>query len=849
MILKPLPKDLCNKFDSDSLIYCSDDSFYYGDSVDKNLIKDITNHTLQLYNGYYHFKTGWDSPKLYYTGRGLNSGKVKVKIQNFHPYFYDEQEVSSHKTYLGKPVEKMVLLGQHPRNVKRYREYCAKMGFSMPYETDIRFPVRFLIDTYDYFKPKEAIKPKVCILDIETDHPVSNDLISFAINNQEDSLYYRSKYDDMYPSELALDILHQLQKYDVVTGWNIEFDIDNLYLPIKKNPQVLNKIDRHIDYARSHKEFTKEKYIENMSKGNRYFSDEETERLINVLIDYDYLREDTDGVIVLGDRDFNPKITEHIAVIDMMFLSKKMHAREIRGRWSLDNTGIQICGMGKVHIGATRIGDLEPEELMEYNCVDTIIPEVIDNVLGGIEAHTILAWSLQSLIEKRSFITAVINDIALLREYHRKGIVLPTRGFDSKDNSKESKYDAAEPDARPGVYEGLITLDLKHAYPSAVISKNISCETKDVNGNNIVEFTSKNNEHKVIKFNNKHSVFIDTLKELMKERGKVKEQLKSIRKASDEYKRLKSIDFALKTQSAAFSHGIFGWSNSRMVDYEVADAITAVVRDIINLIKDACDAIDLVWCYCHTDSIFVNAPSEQQEAVAGYLNDIIGDYFANEEVIPDLELKGFYPKSYIHSPARNVLVDENGEWHVTGMNFYRSETPAPLGNIEQELIKMKMNKCNIDDMTIKLKSMILALPNEDTGELGIYKPLNKPISEYGRTLDDGTHGAVPYHIKAYLRANKEYGFNVSVGEKFALIPILTDELVGKRKIRRKRVDIAYSIEDGLPSQYQIDWEYYLQSALFGKICGLFDMTSKELENKVMTNNVKRCLNVPKIEKE
>ena len=49
MILNKVPDNISNEFDDDSLIYCSDDSFYYGKNISKNLIDDLLHHNLQLY--------------------------------------------------------------------------------------------------------------------------------------------------------------------------------------------------------------------------------------------------------------------------------------------------------------------------------------------------------------------------------------------------------------------------------------------------------------------------------------------------------------------------------------------------------------------------------------------------------------------------------------------------------------------------------------------------------------------------------------------------------------------------------------------------------------------------------
>jgi len=836
MILEPLPKLLQEKYDKDSLIYKDDTSLYYNTEVDEELIEEIKSKNLQVYSGYYDYSRGWDSPKIYLIGRGNNIGKFKIKIQGFKPYCYIKNSKGEYKSYLGDTVQKLEF-ESHPSKIKQFRELRRRKGFSIPYEADILFVRRFLLDMYDYFKPTTLVEPNVAIVDVETNHPVSDEIISFSINDMKNPIIYESKYDVNSNYELALDLYNEVCDYDVITGWNVEFDINML-------DDMLHKINRLLNIARKNRNTTKENYIE-FYVNEGLFDEQTTRNLINNLIEYGYLKL-LDDKVVIGERQFksnnSPRnkfkscITENVAVIDLLSISKKMHAREIRGKWSLDNVGIQICGMGKMHTGATRIGDMDAEELMEYNVNDVIIPEIIDSVLGGLEGHLILSWSLQCLLEDTK-ITAVVNDIALLRAYHKAGIVLPSRHWDEKGD--EVKYKAAEPDARPGVYEGISALDLKHAYPSAVISKNISPETKDPNG--IYEAPNG------IRFNTSHSVFIDTLKEIMDERGKIKEKMKGVSSQSDEWKRLKSIDFALKTQAAAFSHGIFGWSNSRMRDYEVADAITSVVRGIIDKIKETCDNINKPWVYCHTDSAYVKVDKQCLEKTINFLNNTIAEMFKGDRIAPILEKKGYYKVGYIHSAARNVLIPEDGDinddetWEVTGMNFMRSEVAEELRDIEIDMIKNKLK--GLDDNSLKdiLRERIKNLKNVDSTKLGLIKPLNKPPDQYGRQLKDGSIGGFPYHIKAIFKAQEEFGFEVNVGDKYMILPIMTDETTGVRKIRRKRIEIAFPIETGLPDGYDIDYVYYLRSNLWGKLHQLFDIAPKDLEKEIMTDEIKDML--------
>ena len=115
MIFK-LPEFLTDmlNFDEDSLVYLNDECICYNKAVPESVVKDIAGKSIQIYGGYYEFKDGWNSPKIYLTGRGRNSGKIKLKIENFHPYCYDYSDSGEFKTFLGERVEKIIFKSSSP---------------------------------------------------------------------------------------------------------------------------------------------------------------------------------------------------------------------------------------------------------------------------------------------------------------------------------------------------------------------------------------------------------------------------------------------------------------------------------------------------------------------------------------------------------------------------------------------------------------------------------------------------------------------------------------------------------------------------------------------------------------
>jgi DNA polymerase elongation subunit (family B) len=775
MRLEKLPDCLRLKYDLDSIVYSDDESFFYNCNVSEDLIDDIKNKEFQVYTGYYtplipkwekwKIKKVESVPTIYLLGRGKKSGKQKIKIQGFLPYCYVHDSNGEYETYLGDKVRK-VIFECNPGAIAMFRKsFEENKSLHIPLEADIPYIRRFLCDTYPYFQPKDPIKPKVAIFDVETNFPVSDELISFSINI-DNEIYHNSMYKTKDRTKLIKDLYNRLIECDIVTGWNVKFDVD-----------ILNNELKEID---------KELYLNN-----------------------------------------------EVGIIDLLSITKKMVGRQIRGSWSLENAGDKLVDVKKIDLDCYP-RELDEKKLEKYNNQDVIVPYAIDKKYGALECHNILSWLTHCTIEDTQ-ITSVINDISMLRAYHKAKKVLHSKPpWSDKPSDKESKYSAADPKARPGVYRNIMAFDVKHSYPWAVQAINATPETKDING----KYTSPNG----IKFNDKASVFIDTLKSIMKERAKAKQKMKEY-EGVDEllYKKYKFIDFALKTQAAAFSHGEFGYWRSRMKDYEVAEAITQISHDLIFYVMEKMDKLGYSWVYQHTDSIYIKAEKKYKDIIIDAVNSIVNEYCNDMGYKLPAELdyqEPYIKKAYIHSPARNVMVpekvkiDDDENWLVTGMNFMRAETPDALRKIEINLIKLKLKNKNVITLIRYLKEAIKELGKLDSIDLGIIKPLNKPFEEYGGVNGDNKKIPVPYHIKALSDANDEYGFELEVGEKFMLLPILTDEVTGVRKLKRIRKYMAFPINDGLPKQYDIDFEYYLKSNLYGKVQKLFDIPEDILEECV-----------------
>ena len=292
MILEPLQKELENLYDKDSFVYVDDNELRYNSGVNLDVVNDIKNKQFQVYNGTYRYKSSWNSPKIYLLGRGKSCGKTVIKIENFLPYCYVKSENGNYKSYLGDTVEK-VLFEMQPKAVADFRKRCERNHDDIPYEADIPFVRRLLLDMYDFFKSKEPITPRVAIFDVETNFPVNNNIISFAINSYDGYLYFNSKYQTPNQYSLLLDAYTKIIEYDIITNWNVEFDINILCTKLELIKTSLEILDHNIA-------MTREEYVKKLNL-DLLISLKRANELVEAMIEYNFISIKNDTVVKVKD--------------------------------------------------------------------------------------------------------------------------------------------------------------------------------------------------------------------------------------------------------------------------------------------------------------------------------------------------------------------------------------------------------------------------------------------------------------------------------------------------------------------------------------------------------------------
>jgi len=224
--IKSLPKGI--RLHPYTELYYTKDSLYFSNDIPTELKEDLRQKEIMIYSGWYKFHSSMRYPIIYLIGRGKRYGKFYIRVGGFRPYCYVKDENGKYKSIFGDKLERVELERSPPDAIRKLRLLSVKQKKPQPFEADIPFVRRFLIDVNGYFKSKQPLDLNVLILDIETNYPVSDDIISFATNklwNREIrfiSLHDTNKWD------LMLELLDDIILADVITGWNIKFDIEHI---------------------------------------------------------------------------------------------------------------------------------------------------------------------------------------------------------------------------------------------------------------------------------------------------------------------------------------------------------------------------------------------------------------------------------------------------------------------------------------------------------------------------------------------------------------------------------------------------------------------------------------------
>jgi DNA polymerase elongation subunit (family B) len=670
---------------------------------------------------------------------------------NFLPYFYvniDEHvpndqrilkvEEGEFYSIFGGKVKKIYT--NLPSDVKDIR-----MFFKKTYEADVLFPTRYMIDKIDVIKGKL----KVATVDIETDDSQGMPDVEKA----EQEMYSCSIHDSFTGRIFALYWRRDLEakifdgewqgyKVTYITHSNEKDFLNELAACVERiDPDIITAWNVGFDVP----------YI--------------IKRMQNVGADADRL---SPLRYVVAERE---KIHGR-AVFDMLAGYKKLKLKEMRN-YKLDYVSEVELGKHKIQHDET-ITELWKDnivKLIEYNINDTALVVELNKKLNIIGLYDDIR-RLTKTDFNRVLNYSVSVDCAVL-SYCKGRFVLPTK---RKALKKRKIEGALVITPSKGLYKDVIVCDITRTYPSAMITCNISPETYSKEGDIIVEGD--------LRFvSSPKGVVPSVLYKLIELRNEKKKLMNQYAYGSEEYTVYYTQQFALKSLINSF-YGVLAFEDFRLYDQRVASAVTNVGRQLIKWCMRVASDNKYKVIYGDTDSIFIEARSENIDDVINEgkdLKDKICKSFDDFAIglgvkkhVFDLDFdKVFSSLIFIGVKKKYAgkLAWTDGKktdkMKIVGFECIRSDTTKVTKNIQENLFRIMTSGSKLakmkDDVYYYLRDELDKIKKKkyNLSELGFPTAIRKEASQYKvRTMA--------------LRASQNSAFigkNYKVGDKPLMIPI------------------------------------------------------------------------------
>lgn len=664
-----------------------------------------------------------------------------------------------------------------PGDVIEIRHHAKELGDSR--EDDINHTYRYLIDHrlyashyYDFEiengllkkageLPDEPLDLRVLAFDIEVYNPkqvpnVDKDpvvCIGYCTTKDKDVLYWTENKGS--EKEMIKRFIEKIEKYDpdVIVGYN-SAGFDFPYL--KKRCQKLGlKLALGRDYSEVQ-----------IKKGGMH------------------QRADIFGRAHIDAYDG----VEFLTRIGAMRLPKN----------DLDSVYQEFFGKHKVDLKGKLISDLwdaggkSLELLLEYNQEDAVAAfEIAKEILPLYVALSKIIGL--PLYETSRMATSQMIEWLLIREAHRRGILVPNRSGEAevKERLLGPIKGAFVKLPESGLHERLVVCDFRSLYPSIIISYNIDKTTVDCNcckNPTIVPELG----HKICK--EKKGLVPTILEELLEARSKVKAEMKKHKEGSKEYRALHFHQWGLKILANS-AYGYLGYARARWYSREAAESTTALGRHYIHDTIDRAEKAGFHVLYADTDGVFLKLEDKTIEDAKKFVEKVNKELPAKME----LEFQGYYPRGIFVSKRegtaakkRYALIREDGVVEIKGFEFVRSDWASIAKETQEKVIEAVLKEGKPEKAIAAVKKVIKDVRGRkvDIADLIIYTQMVRKVSSYEQQAP---------HVKAAKKLI-EAGHKIGPGSVLEYVVVrgtgsISDRSIPVQLLGKKDYDADYYINN------------------------------------------------------
>ncbi len=721
-------------------------------------LKTLSGKTIRLYDNFEPYFLLKPKESLKEAKGKLESMVVSSKFGDCRVKRVEETSLS----FRNKNVVLLKVFGFKASDVPSLREGAKKYG--EPFEFDIPYTRRYLLD--------KSLKPNALQ---EVEHAgLSIRKIKTVDSDEIPKLRF-----------LSLDI----ETYNPETIPNAE-----------KDPALMIGFDGEAKGVYSYDKHFSEKFVKSFDSERKMieaYCDLLREKHVDVICTYNgdqfdlpYLQTRAKKLSAdfrLG-RDKNPVKTRRIGLRNISEISGRIHYDVFPVASFLNFTGtIKVSRLTLEEVYATVLGgkklgvkkqdihkiwdsgsQKERDFLAEYCLVDAVA------CLGLAKRFLPLQLELGKLVKmplievSRATSSQLVETFLLSKAFERNELA-PNKPSSEDIDARQGMVEGAfvkTPDA--GVYENIAVLDFRSLYPSIIISHNIDSTTLNCDCCKGDGFVSPQGHHFCKK---RKGIIPEMLEEVLKERAKIKKQMKSVDEKSEEYKILDARQWSLKILANS-TYGYLLYARSRWYTREGGEATTAWGRHYIQQTLQKAEEFGLKPLYADTDSAFLLYSSK--EKVVAFQKKIN----AGLPEAMQLELEGFYPRGIFVSrkvkgaeeqgaKKKYALIDEKGKIKIRGFELVRRDWSKIAKETQRKVLEILLKEGDVEKAAALVMKTVEDLkagkiPLEDCV---IYTQLRKSASSYA--VQSPELGAVQNAIKQGMRIpeNSVIGFVITTEGK------------------------------------------------------------------------------------
>jgi DNA polymerase elongation subunit (family B) len=757
---------------------------------------------------------------------------VIVQDQNFEPYFYvmpkeemleelkkkiekiETEKVGikflktqiTEKIWNGKEVKLIKIVIDNPRKIPDVRDEIKDWEeVEETYEYDIPFYKRYLID--------KQIEPMNWV---EVEGEESKEKLEYQVEKIIDAISAKS-------ISLKKDVKFKLMAFD--TEW-VEEDNKTKLIMISlvcsdgdkkvltchewgKKPSYVEVLGNEKEMIERFLEIIKEKDPDFLVGYNSDGFDipKLKNKASELKIQLKLGRDDSVVHVVRRGRISSAKAKGRIHIDLFNFISHILSASMKSEVLTLDEVAQELLGVGKKKMEYKEMVEIwskkeQLERLAEYSLWDSELTLRLSHlILPQIFALSKLTGQLPFDVSRYTYSQLV--EAFFIRRAFLDNILIPNRPKTEEIERRRMApvYKGAiviEP--KKGIHSDILVFDFRSLYPTIIVTHNISPETLNC-GHQVCKEKNKVPETK-LHFCIKERGFIPkNLDDIIKSRQKIKEEMKKIKKDSEEWKKLDNMQYALKIIANA-TYGYLGFFSARWYKRECGASAAAFGRYYIGKVIEKAKEEGFEIIYGDTDSLMVKISKELRPEELRKIGEEFEEKI-NKQLpgIIELEFRGLYKGGIftarraeeVGAKKRYALIDYENNLEIRGFETVRRDWCNLSKKIQREVLitilkdKDPTKAAELVRETIKkIKEGKVSLD-----DLVIYEQITRPLSQYEQ---------IGPHVKAAQKARIRGRI---IGEGMVIGFVIVK---GKGSI----ADRAEPVEDAKPNDYDPDYYIYHQ---------------------------------------